>query len=780
MAPVPTIINGTRDLLYKGTYMRLTLRTMLAYLDDVLESDDGQEIGEKVDESQFATDLSHRIRGCVRRLRLPAPPLDGKGMGLDPNTVAEYLDSTLPDEQVPDFEKMCLDSDLQLAETASCHQILTLVLGEPAQIEPSTRERIYRIGQTEVQHNQQPITESSDAATAVEPRRKPEIPDYLRDDPRSSWWPVAATFLFAALVTLGLFRLAGPFDRSHPVFQALTKSDADGQSPFPPSPYEAESSDGFHVEPDRAYIDDVHGLEPSASKSLGEANQVETTVESLTADSEYPEITQRGTSSRQPETGKSSSELLTDAPTENTPGDTGVAVATALVPVADDSADVDPGAGSLPSKNHSAEGVEPDTASADPIPTADNSSAEPIDIGRFLSDEEVLIRLDPESSTWQRLSPRSVLFAQDKLLALPTYRPLIWLGTGVQLTVFGGTQIGMSGTAAKPFVQVDFGRLLLVPVGRDDARVSLRLPGRDVDITFVSAESALAVEVLRVHTPGVDPRQRLPHNLVRLIPTTGGVEITADSSSAQTVMAGASWLYFDAAQPDSLPIDENPDWIDGGDLRDIDRIASQIIESALSYERPVGLTLAEKTEATQERRIEARTLAVRSLTYLDEFEPAIKSLADSQHRKWWQMHFAALQDSLARSPETADRVMTALQKHRGQHAELLLKLLSGYSPDELQAGGAAELVGYLNHDKLDFRVLANENLRLITGTRPIYNPADTPAKRKRSIRRWQDKLEQGLIVYKNPPLDISPSKRSTNESTNGSQEATTDAVENTL
>ena len=122
--------------------MRLTLRTMLCYLDDVLEPADARELGEKIEESDYASNVVHRIRNSIRRLRLGAPKVVGEGMGFDANTVAEYLDNTLSPDHVPDFERICLESEVHLAEVAASHQVLTLVLGEPAEVTSSMRNRI--------------------------------------------------------------------------------------------------------------------------------------------------------------------------------------------------------------------------------------------------------------------------------------------------------------------------------------------------------------------------------------------------------------------------------------------------------------------------------------------------------------------------------------------------------------------------------------------------------------------------------------------------------------
>ncbi len=122
---------------------RLTLRTLLAYIDDTLGPVETRTLGRKVAASEEARELVERIKKVTRRrgLRTPAPNVDDEVA--DPNTVAEYLDNTLDSTTLKQVEETCLGSDVHLAEVAACHQILTLLLTEPARVPPRAHRRMY-------------------------------------------------------------------------------------------------------------------------------------------------------------------------------------------------------------------------------------------------------------------------------------------------------------------------------------------------------------------------------------------------------------------------------------------------------------------------------------------------------------------------------------------------------------------------------------------------------------------------------------------------------------
>ncbi len=127
--------------------VKLTLRYLLAYMDDILRPTDAREVGRALNENQAANQLVQRIRDVIRRRRLGAlDPLDSTP-GHNPNEMAEYLDNLMTVEEIRDFEQHCLESDELLAEAGACHQILTLVLGGGSVAPESTRQRLKTLAQ---------------------------------------------------------------------------------------------------------------------------------------------------------------------------------------------------------------------------------------------------------------------------------------------------------------------------------------------------------------------------------------------------------------------------------------------------------------------------------------------------------------------------------------------------------------------------------------------------------------------------------------------------------
>ncbi|MGD9632847.1 MAG: hypothetical protein AB7G28_24540 [Pirellulales bacterium] len=235
--------------------MRLTLRTLLAYMDEILEPSDREELAKKVESSEFAHDLIHRTKDTMRRLRLSAPQVLGTGMALDPNTVAEYLDNMLPPESVADFERICLESDVHLAEVASAHHVLTMVLGEPAEVDPLARQRMYGIlAESEIRKHAhaEPVyaspaapanyAEVTPAPHVFSPNTPPaphhaaphaDVPDYLR---ANSWTrhgtllAACAAVLLLAVGWLIYTAFPGWFGQRQQVAVATTNSDATTES----------------------------------------------------------------------------------------------------------------------------------------------------------------------------------------------------------------------------------------------------------------------------------------------------------------------------------------------------------------------------------------------------------------------------------------------------------------------------------------------------------------------------------------------------------------------
>jgi len=186
--------------------MRLTLRTLLAWLDDTLKPSEVREIGHHVSGSPFAQELSERIHRVTRQRRLSVPSRSGPD-GTDPNMVAAYLDNDLDPDAVAEFEKKCLTSDVNLAEVASVHQILSL-LGQKVKVPAEARSRMYQLVKgRETIHTKR---EESKQPAAPEPVTKPIQPWVLPESTPRPWierfGPVAACLVLITLASWSAWR----------------------------------------------------------------------------------------------------------------------------------------------------------------------------------------------------------------------------------------------------------------------------------------------------------------------------------------------------------------------------------------------------------------------------------------------------------------------------------------------------------------------------------------------------------------------------------------------
>jgi hypothetical protein len=723
--------------------MRLTLRTMLAYLDDILEPDDTEDIGKKIDESEFATNLVHRTRDCMRRLRLGVPTLMGRGLAADPNSVAEYLDNTLSSERVGEFEKVCLESDVHLAEVASCHQILTLVLGESAEIDPDARHRMYhlasQIDAPPVQTDALRPAGAATPATLLTPtalrRPKPEVPEYLRE-PRSRFWPLAAMVVVAATLTFGGLMVFGPAElRERAV--AFLQGEAEETTPSANEPVVPTAGP-------QAPVADPATREQTAPEGAATEAGPPAASEPMPEDAAATERTPADVD-RPP----SDSPVEKPAPVGNEPDPAATATnrPDAVPPPV---ADSPPTAAATPTPPND-DGAGPAAVGAPVEPAAVSAEAVVETFGRYTSKRDVLLKFDVETSNWNRLASMATLSKGDRLLSLPLFRPVITTSTSITIQAEGPSQLELTGFTDEgtPILTVEYGRLLMATVGKPGNSLLLDVGDHQVQLTFVDADANLALDVHRVLPPGKDPEAGPAPLAVELYATSGTVRVR-DGEKQIEVQAPARRALISAGTTPAAD-GEFPRWVNSEALTDAERRATTVIEPLLIPGESATVTLKELTDDQPQsdgRKREVRALAIRSLTYLGDFDPCIKVLNDTKEKLSWGVCMEELRLAVARSPETAAEVRATFVKQRGaEAATFLFRTLWGYSAGDLKSGAAKDLVEAMDNDAVDYRVMSFLTLQSITGApHHGYRPEDLANKRRTPYNAWKEKLRAGKIV----------------------------------
>ncbi len=754
-----------------GAPMRLTLRTMLAYMDEILEPEDQEKIGQKIEESPFATDLVRRTRDIVRRLRVGAPPLSAESAGMDANTVAEYLDNSMESERVADFERVCLESDVYLAEVAACHQVLTLVLGQPAEVDADAQQRMYRIldephaagaatgppgdvGGSRYPDGSTVREDSGDAGESARARRRPEVPEYLRASSGRRWAravaAVAACVALIAVVGLIAARWRGSPTASGQVAarQDPREQPSDGMASDdePSNDYRSSVTTGADTlatpaAPDGKVANDRDGpvaaapertrpAPPSADPGAGQPEPPGPIESPATAGSratpEPPDaIPFPLPGESEPPTG-SSAEL---------PGD---------LPIPPFESDAKP--------NETADSTGPatpaaaDAAAPDPVPVGGDDA--PLETG-INPEGNLLVRRDPERDRWWRLPAQEPLYSGDVVLALPTFRCRIALRPAWQMVLNGATSLRLNGPDADdvPRLEILYGQVNLRHDDAAEGRLSLLIDQRQHLVRFEGGGAEAVVRLLRELVPGEDPEAAPAPVSVHVFVRSGSVqwqagqEAFAAQAPSYRIWDGTAFREVDIA-------DSSPDWIGPEQLSAIEQSASEDVETELVTDRPVGVVLQELVDRQRlGRKIEVKSLAARCAVHVGNFAPFVEALNDPEGRPAWRpQDIRTLRDALALGPEVAGRIRESFQQLRGEDdGRELFRMLWGYDAGDLARGDREKLVSYLEHERLDYRLLALWNLIDITGYGST-DRLDDPKRVRRLIPRWKQRLADGEIV----------------------------------
>jgi hypothetical protein len=735
--------------------MRLTLRTLLAWLDGVLPDGEQQELGTKVSSSVMATHLVDRIRSAVGRTAIGAPKTDGRGLTEDPNSVAEYLDNTLPSDQLEAFERICIESEVHLAEVAACHGLLAELARDPTVqhgLHGDERQRIQQRlrgllaglqDRAATEHGSTPTAgedhrESRETARAirdamavatgvpsatvasgngvVDPQRRPARPTARRSS--SAAWAAAAVAVALLLTLAGVLawsllgeNLTGRSGR-RPQEVASVEVQQPVVAPAPPAPA---------VE--------------AASPTPAAADATAVAVPEMPTEKAEPV----------PEPAPSPQPVAAGNAVEPVKEPTPLAAAMAAVPA--------PAAASPP------------VAAPVSEPAA---AAKPQDAVGFVGGEGVLLHLaeTPESTEWTFFPVGSPLEKREDLLVPPAFQPELHV-RGVTIRLLPETRAVLSLDAdGMPRIEVVFGRAV-ARASRADARLGITAGGLlgTVDAGLLSP---VAIEVQLDRFPGADPANAPPLVRSRIYAARGlawrqtaagglPVERPLEGIDAQGMLDAGMSLEWSSNGPDRVAVVRNrvlPAWIESGARPDrLEKSAGEALAAKVAATAPLTRALR---EMAADRRVENRTLAASTLALLGEFDDLVEQLsADApgrklEQRQWSQFEKGTVPLALARGGNAAARLYDSLV-NRGPHgkADTLWAMARGFTDEELAAGVDRALVEALDDPSLIVRRYASKSLADITQPSAVdrarYRPDGQPDMRREGVLWWRNQLEKGLI-----------------------------------
>lgn len=744
--------------------MRLTLRTLLAYLDDRLSPANTKELGQKIAASPFATELVERIREVKRRRRLALP--DKPVAMIDPNLVAEYLDDQLTPELVARVEQQILASDVMLAEVASAHEILGQ-LRDPVTVEPRLQDRLYSLDPTGTTDVVRALTgggfaESKPVGTKSNEWKPLVVPE--KSSRRLPFVIVAGLAMLWLAIVISDSILFGPSDSSQSV--AGVDNNANAVNAIADNPPQ--------IDPPEANNDGVVAPQDplTVPGTVDEANRVADAASPATPVEPGP-----AKASSPPKTG--STEVATtsnNATAVDSSSKSGAPAQPMLVAAVPGTNVPEPAPAEIPSRPMDAEALPAQKSTIHLM--ADNRTLfvfdEPLDrwtqLGKIPGGEGVLRIRNLVDCTaildkrWFGVAApfQATVFAADRgwsgmiygnTLAQVVNRPV------AGLSIWSG-RLKLSVDAAQPW--------------QDDSPpvFTLRTAGVDSKLTLHSKETVVAVEVLPVtlrpenpEDQEVDPKSAdsLLHLQgadfqVSVIAVSGQASIQLPDTEQSIVLTSgkaASWLAPGATggNPpakvaentvvnDGSQLAPAPEWVRAelNPLPEAEALNSLIATAIANGEDP---TLA-VTHLLADRNPQVGVRAVQVLIATRDIDRLLSAMFETLDEA---VHRAAI-DGLSQiangslSGRSAIRSALETRMPMSEVDTTLLLILGIGDAEARDPDFCRTLMDLLNNDRLATRTLAFYRIQKYSNDRLGYQPEAESLRRRDAVRRWQKFLDR--------------------------------------
>lgn len=737
--------------------MRLTLRTLLAWLDSLLSPLDHQELAEKIAASPVAPKLVRRIQDAVENPGLGVPRIDARGLADDANSVAEYLDNCLAADRLEEFERICIESDMHLAEVASCHGMLAEMSRDPgaaAPLDDAARTRLLAAVRDHVATQQ---TEETIERTV---RPQPGGSSRARRPPLGAWVSAAVavalllglTTIFVRSLVIGPDRRVAmtgtePTRRPAAVFPAPVgppPADAAVPRPAEPTPPRDERTPSQRPDPVAVKPPPANGVERRTEPDAATPLPAEPTVPAA-----EPAVS----------AGTPPAAAATD-PSRPT---------AALVPQGDALAIAAPPAVAEPPRKPPQE--QPPAVAPAPAAPAAVVTGTALLLHRPPVGVDAVAQPVHGTTGWAVLPPGTVLAAREDLIAPPASRPEITAGTAT-IRLEPDSRVTLTRDAdGTPRIELVFGRIAVRAAA--DVRFGLTAGGLS-GVVMSGLEDPVGAEVVLEREPGAAAGDSNVRATIATTAVPGGGrpgivwrQTEPDGSAperplrglqAQGMLEAGRRIVWESRDPDvaaTLPASDLEWIVSPARIDRLDAVAIGTLQARLAAGQPFEKTLRDAAADRRERE-ENRALAAATLALVGDYDELARLLcAESSATgvrggRWRKLEQSTVPLALARGVNAAERLNRSFEEHApAGRAGDLVALARGVTDAELAAGADARLVEGLDAPELVVRRYAHRNLADIVpqaeSSRVHYDSDRSSELRREAVAWWRKQLETGRI-----------------------------------